>query len=321
MNVNNEVIAVSLEPIAKLLRDAAPHRRSELDALLIELSPACELDCDAERVLFQAALRPPKIRIGVKCTQRLEAHAYFAAICISAFGTPGYAQMGIEERRTLFRPAGELLNWAVSRDLAQAPRAHGAMIDAGTIFQGRGEQLSPRLISSLSDQQRVLGRGYFRIALAYILLHELAHLRLSHAPCEGFWSIQQEHDADRFAAEWLGDAPDDFETTFARQVNTFIGIALAVLWLVVPTAFFGPRQSTTHPQAHDRLYAVIKHVTGDPESKEASLIWYFVATLLFCHMDAARFTFDPVRMQGSAHDEANYLLDLLSARPANRDFP
>jgi hypothetical protein len=61
-----EVERVSVQRIEELIRMAAPKKARELHALIERLSPVCELDRSAERILFQANADTNLIRIGVK---------------------------------------------------------------------------------------------------------------------------------------------------------------------------------------------------------------------------------------------------------------
>jgi hypothetical protein len=171
----------------------------------------------------------------------LQAHAYAYAIAMSALGTPGYLSLSADERKRLYSPADPLLNWAVSRDLQQwLAQIEGTRRPLEDIFAGVGVKLPDGLLSSLKAEQQVLGEGLFRLASAFILLHELAHLHYGHVTCKGHVSIQQEKDADRFAAEWLTDSSQK-QQSIDRMASLY-GIAVALLWLTVFDVFLGPRQ-------------------------------------------------------------------------------
>src|ERR1051326_8203537 len=77
----------SFEPIAKLLRIAAPNKAADLDKLLQRLSPTLEIDHGESRILFQADSAHNIIRAGMKCTRRLQAHGLAAGVVIAAIGT------------------------------------------------------------------------------------------------------------------------------------------------------------------------------------------------------------------------------------------
>jgi hypothetical protein len=224
---------VNIEPIKKLLRMAAPAKAAELDDLFQRLSPVCELNRNEERILFKADAEQNLIRIGTKCTIRLQAHAMAAGVVVAGISTPGFTEMDSGERKTLFGPASVFFAWAVGRDLQQLlKRREGYERDLNTILEEAENDFPEELLSSLNKGQRVLGEGLFRYATAYILLHELGHLNFGHRGCQGYWSIQQEKDADTFAADWLLEAATQ-KGTQAGRINALFGIAVALLWLTV----------------------------------------------------------------------------------------
>ena len=155
-----------------------------------------------------------------------------------------------------------------------------------------------------------LGKGWYGIALAFILLHELAHLKYRHTKCEGFVSIQQEKDADRFAAEWLMEAAS--EEGHAARLNAQYGISVSLLWLTIFNVFMGEKATTTHPQGHERLFQVLDHVIDRHDDDENDLVWKFVSLMLSGHMRAAGFNFDEddaKHMQGDPRDKVNHLIN------------
>jgi peptidase U49-like protein len=299
---------VDAAPLVSLLRRAAPHNADTLEKLLSELTPIFILESGEERILFQSRLSPPTIIVGVKSTCRLQAHAFAGGIFLSALSTPGYLQMSPEQRGRLYAPAYPLLTWAVGRDLQQwINQRFGIERSLDEIMLGSEKELPEEAIGNLSRQQKVLGQGLFCSACAFILLHELAHIRLGHEGCTGTTSILQEKEADRFAAEWLLGS---LLLSKARRLNCLFGISIALLWVTVYNVYLGPGQNRTHPSGYDRLFQVLDQMIC--EEDETFVVWDFVSRMLFVHMDNTGFAIDPDRMQGSPKDEVNHLVDLLS---------
>jgi hypothetical protein len=302
---------------------AAPAKAADLDDLFQRLSPVCELDHTEERILFHADADQNLIRIGTKCTMRLQAHALAAGVVIVGIGTPGFKEMNSDERKKLFVPANVLFTWAVSRDLQQSlQRLEGYERDLNTILQGADNDLPEEQLATLNKSQRVLGEGLFRFATAYILLHELGHLSFGHGRCQGYWSVQQEKDADWFAADWLLQAAVEKQgNPQAGRLNVLFGISVALLWLTVFNVFLGRRQSSTHPEGYDRLFQVLDRGIDQTDETEHQMIWYFVSTMLFSHMWAAGYDFDErdaAQMQGDPRDEVNYLIDRIAKEDRKR---
>jgi hypothetical protein len=166
----------------------------------------------------------------------------------------------------------------------------------------------------LSETQRAYGDGLFRTATAFILLHELGHLKFGHRREEGFWSFQHEKDADRFAAGWLMTSPDERDMSPYR-LKRLLGIAVAELWLTVFNVFLGRRESNTHPEGYDRLFQVLDQFVDRSDGEEYRYIWTFVSTMLFAHMDTAGYKFDETdstNMEGDQRDVANHLIDRIA---------
>ena len=171
----------------------APAKAKDLDELFGLLSPVCEVDRTQERILFQADADQNLIRIGMKCTTRLHAHAFAAGVVIAGIGRLTFKEMSPEERAVLFRPADVFFTWAVGRDLQQPlERIEGFRRDLANVLRGAENELPEDLLVCLSKTQRGLGEGLFRFASSYILLHELGHLNFGHRRCNGYWSIKQE---------------------------------------------------------------------------------------------------------------------------------
>jgi hypothetical protein len=310
--VSASIRQVNAEPIIEVLRCAAPDRSVDLDKLVAELRPRFFFDSDEPRILFQADAESNTIVVGVKCTCRLQAHAYAYAVMLSVQATPGYREMSLEERVRLCRPADHFLNWAAARDLQQwLARIEGRKRSLEEILKGEGVELPDGLIGGLSVKQRALGEKLFRLASAFILLHELAHLHFGHRACKGTSSKEQEKDADRFAAEWLMRSP--LAALPERSIRLF-GIAVALLWLTVADVFLGPQQSDTHPAGYDRLYQALDLVVDRNDENEELLVWHFVADMLLCCLHAANIQIDAGPTQGSPRDWVNYLIDMISKR-------
>jgi Peptidase U49 len=88
-------------------------------------------------------------------------------------------------------------------------------------------------------------------AVAWILLHEIAHVRLGHEPDNGR-SHKQEKEADEFAAKWVfKEVPTDREREFRIPV---VGVALVWLLLFAPVG-----GDTKHPPAYARVMHVASY--------------------------------------------------------------
>jgi hypothetical protein len=298
--------------VRKLLISVSPNRAPELTALLDELRPLWLLNRDADRILFQAKLgQPNEIRMGLKCSKRLQVHSYAIAVILTSIERPK------QERDPIFTLVDEMLNWAVGVDLGPWLERAGVELPANHILRQTDNDIPDHLLSKLSKMNRVVGMGIFRSATAWILFHELGHLKLGHTYLEGVPSLEQEKEADRFAAEWMTEAASESsadQRPFDRLCALF-GATSALLWLTVFNVFFGPMESDTHPEGYDRLFQVLDQVIDRSDELEYGAVWESIALMLFVHMTSAGYEFDErdaTHMQGDPRDEVNYLIDRIS---------
>jgi hypothetical protein len=281
---------VPFAPLAKLLKQAAPAKALELDQLLSGFSPLCEIDRADERLLFRANCSEKLICIGLRCTLRLHAHAYAAAVILEGLRQCENRALTQAERLAAFHPADHLLNWAVARDLQQWLREpDDDVLPLESILRGGSKDLPEGLLASLPRQHRIFGEGLFRLSAAFILLHEIGHLTLSHVPSTGFWSREQEWEADRFAAAWLIDGTSSDGQAERRRLSALFGISVALLWPTLANVYLGRHGGSTHPEPYDRLFHTLDQFVDRSNDLEYSGVWHFVATMLYLHMDNARY--------------------------------
>ncbi len=244
--------------IVDLLKRVAPARDRDLEDLLRRHQPVFVLETEQERILFNADFGSKTITLGNKGSCRLQAHAYAAGIFLAALATPGYLDMAASERDRLYAPANFILTWAVGRELQQWLRQGGVESELGRIMEGAEAELPEGLLPSLTRGQRIMGEGLFRFAIAFIVLHELAHMELGHTRSQGGMSLEQEKEADRFAAEWLVECPG---LSDAQRLNT------CLLW---PSLSFG-LLSSTYIWAPVRAKHIPNHMTACSRSSISRL--------------------------------------------------
>ena len=115
-------------------------------------------------------------------------------------------------------------------------------------------------------------------ATAFILHHELAHIRLRHA---GPGDLDAERDADREAASWLLSGFDGDEDP--KFIKRALGTATALGVLVARGIHTGDFGGTTHPRSFDRLMHALDRYVRYPNH----LVWFFVIAMLTLHLDNA----------------------------------
>lgn len=298
--------------VRKLLQSVSPNRSAELSALLDELNPIWLLDRESEQILFEARPgQPNEIRMGLKCSKRLQLHAYAAAVILSSIGKPK------DEQVQILAPVDEILNWSVGVDLTLWLSRDGFQLPAGHVLRAANKELPEHLLPTLSRPNKAVGMGFYRFATAWILLHELGHLKFRHTYQKGLPSLIQEKEADNFATAWMMEAAAD-SSADKRPLDrlcALFGTAISLLWLTILNVFFGRRESTTHPEGYDRLFQVLDYAIDRNEKDEYVAVWEFIASMLFIHMRSAGYDFDKsdaVHMQDDPRDEVNHLIDRIS---------
>jgi hypothetical protein len=165
---------------------------------------------------------------------------------------------------TAERTATDLLAWALTQWL-NAGRAHSENWPTGT---PRPQPLSDTPETELDITGKAL------TALAFLMQHEFAHIRLGHS---GPSSIEDEKEADADAVNWfLEKCPPD-----AKRGARGHSIATALSILVARDIHRGRLiNGTTHPRSYDRLsHGLERHFKPDEEG-----LWSYVSTILSLHI-------------------------------------
>ena len=117
----------------------------------------------------------------------------------------------------------------------------------------------------------------FLVAIAWIFLHEIGHIHLAHpVQTVSVTSQQEEHDADKFASDWILDGARGEDVIVKRS----LGIAVANIMLIVLDLAQGCAQITTHPKPYERLQRNLR----SGRLSEESPVHAFVAALLQLHL-------------------------------------
>lgn len=216
--------------LRKFLKGIIHNRDNDIDLLFEEIRPEIFIDRDTEDTLLKAK-SPNKIIVGSQCTIRLQAHAYVSAILFGAI-TPNFATLQKYEKDKILTPADDLFTWAVGKDLQLWYAKVGIEVCPEQILPNASSTLPAKLLQAISKDSVILGEGLFRNAMAFILLHELAHLKLNHSRS----TISHEKDADAFAAKWLIEGTfdsKDNKQAEASRLSAIMGIAIALTWITI----------------------------------------------------------------------------------------
>lgn len=139
--------------------------------------------------------------------------------------------------------------------------------------------------------------------LAFMLHHELAHIRLGHC---GDSVVEKEREADYAAIDWVFEKTDQSESNIIKKKALCCAEGLAVLCAYgVHSGSFG---GYTHPPSYDRLvHGLARALDNDP----CHLAWFFVSTILSLHMTNAGITL-PDRAYDSPYDYVEDMANQLS---------
>jgi hypothetical protein len=288
----------------EVMKAVSPEKADQLAALLNKLGITFRIDEDAETIEFRSFSKDKVLVAGTKCLARLWVHAfaYFTiftdAVALKQLDPEATLDLRSSDR---LRKAAALLKWAVKADmkvnLANRKGIHSAMLSLPSELEAVFSQ------EDFAEDKRFADKHAFA-ALAFILHHELAHIRLGHTAQQGPLSIELEKAADRMAAEWLLDFPG---LSPRELLQRQLGIVIALGWLASLAVYIG-HSSKTHPPAWDRLYQVLEqYVESD------GIPWAFGVTMLGVHLDNQRRShIDFGREFGSFKDGINYYIDVLS---------
>jgi hypothetical protein len=286
----------------KLLGDTTPQRREELNDLVAKSNIRFVLDEASPGIEFWADPSTRQINVPRRCLFRMKANAfaYYCAVDALLAKRNGTADAGTDGR---LQKASELLTWAVRTDVAttlddRSSFSLGAIPkDIESLYRG-----------CLKEEQLGLGEHIFELAVAWVLHHELAHLRLRHAVP----SVRIEYEADQAATDWLLKADG---LSQAERIARYFGVATGLGWLSALNVYIGSGTGGSHPPAAQRFFKGIEYMTtgvGD----EAEFPWAICQMVLLLHAQNAGFPVEPRHMAGSFKDVAANLLQVIEkAKP------
>jgi len=299
---------VDADNLRKLLRHYSLGKRESFDTLWSELDPIFEADRETEENKYFAKLGNPNIiGISIKSSVRLQVQSHATAIILHALHSP--ENKPLDE---LFAPAGPLFDWAIGSDIQRSlpPNSTDALRQATSLKFGNDPPNES--LNELTEDQFIFGESLFHLAICFILLHELAHLKY----CDCRSTPENEKRADLFAASWLCDGASMLESgSDVHRLIVLYGISNGLLWLTNYNIFLGQKGAQSHPEPYDRLFQVLDSVIDVTDEEESLMVWYFVARLLTIHMLAAGFDFDEQdqrHLKCHPRERVNHLIDRIS---------
>jgi hypothetical protein len=121
----------------------------------------------------------------------------------------------------------------------------------------------PRPESNSSDEAVSVANELFLAAIAWIIHHEIAHVRAKHVAMHNIYVVRQEQEADEMATDWILGKCEDPGSRQKRQLGMITAL-LATQLLDEP-----PGSDTyvrTHPPTVERLYACLERALVDDDA-------------------------------------------------------
>lgn len=277
---------------------------SRVDALVEHLDGAVPVLVVSDAWVCRYHLATGEIRISTAVVEAMWAAAYAYYLLYKASeGTRGGDLPPFLQGEVLQR-ALEVYRWALSRAGGQ-PRPWPAHFP--TPRDPALGQVTPEGVAS----EMAL------VAVAALLLHEIAHHALHHdAEGEQADSIQMERDADNFALDWMIDGKGENEK--ARE-KMRVGVTMAFGWMVAAEAIAwrrgtlrtlddeDVRNRRVHPWSYARLFDLLERSGADDHATS----WCLAVAVLALHANHVELAVPKGRFD-SCRDAANALVDVLA---------
>ena len=297
-----QIVRVAFPP--EVMKMVAPEKATQLAALLADLDDV-QIDKDADTIEFRSFSKEKVIVAGIKCLAQLWVHAfaYFTiftdAVALKVRDPEANLDLRSSDR---LRAAAVLLKWAVKADVQVALTDRNGANSAMLSFPSELEAVFSQ--EQFAEHKRFADNHAFA-ALAFILHHELAHIRLGH-PRSGAAFTRTGKSCGSYGSRMAFDSPG-LSTTGIIGVKQ-LGITIALGWLASLTMYVG-HSSITHPPAWDRLYQFLEQYIEDNHN----IVWAFAAEMVGVHLwNQRRSDIDLEREFESFKDETNYYIDVLS---------
>lgn len=285
-----EVPSFVVEEIQGVLRDIAPERAHEIDAILHDRGirvTAVNVQHESPLVaVLQREGTGGEIRAHIPVFKRQLAMAYAYVIAYRAA-----EQASATGARRLYltdsprgRMALELLRWAMfERVMVARAKERG---DPAPDYPLPDDLDFPNPAAPDGSDDRI-AIGMFYTAMGTDLHHELAHLIRGHGTGDEGEAVRQEREADEDAAGWLvGNRMEDDPQFMGR----ILGLALSQVYEVF-LRLEGFRADRLHPPLVGRLRDALASRVPNPDHAA----WAFIATVLSLHLELANRTQEYIR--------------------------
>jgi hypothetical protein len=298
-------IQVLLDHFFQSLAGIAPERATELMEIVTKKGIKFEVKDTEEPFFFFANPNKKTITAGVGALGRLWATAYGYYCLYTTVAEAKREDLAIRELSLKsderMAKASTLLEWAIDAEykIAKARKAKEQLPSIPW-----PDDLPKPVKNPVPESDEHVADELFLAAGAYVLHHELAHLRLDQEPSDDPAEMRRlEMEADEAAAAWLLRDLDENDPRFLKRM---MGIALALCWLT-SVAVFVPEDTRCHPPSCVRLHSTVDSFVSD----DNHLIWAFVDTILRANLESRRMQYDQDREAASFKDDVEYCINVI----------
>ena len=308
-------IHILLDHFFASLAAIAPEKADDLKREIEDHGVSFVIEDTEKPFFFFTNPKTKTITAGVGCLGRLWATAYgyfclYQAVADARSRNADVRELNLKAHERL-KKASTLLEWTVhvEVELAGARKAKQPTPQ----FDWPSDLPKPIPNPAYASDEHVADE-LFLCAAAYILHHELAHIRLDHKPSSDSDKMRKlEEQADEAAAKWILGGLDESDPRFLKRA---LGVALALSWLA-SLAVFVPEDQKRHPPSCERLFAIIEMFVKDSNH----LVWAFVGTVLRANLEARSMIYDKNREATSFKDDVQYCIGVFKKYVTVRQTP
>ena len=268
------------------IKEIVPEKKDEINKLITKHSLFFKAVKDSPNIKF-CAQSDGNITIHTQSLTRFWAHTYAYFVLYDCKQNVGWQNKIDFENDKAATEAANLLKWAVNLDVNKLD-TH-VQFDMNASYPG--VSIKPFEVID-GNPISVCARDITFFAIGFILLHEIAHLELTHCPDHDLdtgIAIQQEYQADMWAAHFVMDRIDNYlseeypgdltayENVFKKRM---LSITACNNWLVKTECYNGISQSKSHPPMFERLSKIIDEFISDDNDSS----WAMTVLVLSLHL-------------------------------------
>lgn len=257
VNTPDSPIVHLLKPFAGSPYSIAPERKHQLLEIQKGIGISIRLDCTRSEFFVCVSRLLRRIDFGFPALERLWAYAYCYSVLFDLIQKSEMGTLIDLTKDAHLNKARLLLVWANDAETKQ-------------IHTPWPKDLPSPVVKSNEDPHVLFAHQMFLAMSGFILLHEMAHLILSHETSMDLspeQSIRQEYEADCWAANWIMSKWQEFSRDELVFIKRSLGIAFALATLGGIEIYADKPHKPTHPSSPERLLAFLDHHLPQPPDR------------------------------------------------------